>query len=136
MHLARTGQEKEANFRIDWHLVALPIIQERSQKDPLFIFKRWLARMLILRPIPSLIIGDSNKRRWSRILRSRILARGFQACWLTRRAAYAKIDEYLKQVMPDLKDIKNPVIGKDSRSLVRPILQRPGKPEPSFRGSV
>ena len=33
-------------------------------------------------------------------------------------AAYAKIDEYLKQVMPDFKDIKNPVIGTDSRSLV------------------
>jgi ABC-type multidrug transport system ATPase subunit len=33
-------------------------------------------------------------------------------------AAYAKIDEYLKQVMSDLKDIQNPVIGKDSKSLV------------------
>ena len=32
-------------------------------------------------------------------------------------AAYGKIDQYLKQVMPDIKDIKNPVIGKDSRSL-------------------
>jgi ABC-type sugar transport system ATPase subunit len=33
-------------------------------------------------------------------------------------AAYAKIDKYLKQVMPDLADIKNPVIGADSRSLI------------------
>jgi predicted ATPase len=33
-------------------------------------------------------------------------------------SAYTKIDEYLKQVMPDLKDIKNPVIGTDFRSLV------------------
>jgi len=32
-------------------------------------------------------------------------------------AAYGEIDAYLKQVMPDLKDIKNPVTGKDSRSL-------------------
>ncbi len=32
-------------------------------------------------------------------------------------SAYTKIDEYLKQVMPDLKDIKNPVLGRDSRSL-------------------
>jgi hypothetical protein len=41
-------QEREAKFRIDWHLVALPIIQEQSQKDPLFILKQWLARMLVL----------------------------------------------------------------------------------------
>ena len=32
-------------------------------------------------------------------------------------AAYAKIDQLLKTVMPDLKDIKNPVMGKDARSL-------------------
>lgn len=55
VHLAKAGREKEAKFLIDWHLVALPIIQEQSRTDPLLVFKRWLARMLILRPIPSLI---------------------------------------------------------------------------------
>ncbi len=28
------------------------------------------------------------------------------------------MDDYLRQLMPDLKDIQNPVIGKDARSLV------------------
>jgi predicted ATPase len=37
VYLAKTGQEKEAKLLIDWHLVALPIVQERSPKDPLFI---------------------------------------------------------------------------------------------------
>ena len=32
-------------------------------------------------------------------------------------AAYTEIDTYLKGVMPDLKDIKNPVIARDSRSI-------------------
>ncbi len=32
-------------------------------------------------------------------------------------AAYAGIDRYLKQVLPDLSDIKNPLIGAESRSL-------------------
>src|ERR1700693_294243 len=35
VHLARTGQDKEADFVIDWHLVALPIIQQQSKNDPL-----------------------------------------------------------------------------------------------------
>src|SRR5262249_32942724 len=48
--LEHTG--KNATFGIDWHLVALPIVQERSNEDPLFIFKRWLSRLLILQPIP------------------------------------------------------------------------------------
>ncbi len=39
---ARNGLENDAAFRIDWHLVALPIVQQHSQSDPLFVFKQWL----------------------------------------------------------------------------------------------
>ncbi|RWX50278.1 AAA domain-containing protein, putative AbiEii toxin, Type IV TA system [Candidatus Electrothrix marina] len=39
---------KEVSFFVDWHLVALPIIQEQSASDPLHIFKTWLSRMIIL----------------------------------------------------------------------------------------
>src|SRR5258705_293577 len=63
VHLAKTGLDKEANFSIDWHLVALPIVQHQMQNDPLFIFKQWFARMLILLPMPSLILGYSTGER-------------------------------------------------------------------------
>src|SRR5208283_681345 len=107
-----------AHFRIDWHLVALPIVQEQSQTDPLFIFKQWLARMLILRPIPSLISGDSTEETLEPNLQVTDFGAWFSGLVAYAPSAYAKIDEYIKQVMPDLKDIKNPVFGKDSRSLV------------------
>ena len=61
VHLTRSGQEREANFSIDWHLVALPIIQQATKdltKDPIYNFKKWLSSMLILRPMPSLILGN------------------------------------------------------------------------------
>ena len=48
--LARTAGNREATFLVDWHLVALPIIQEQSESDPLRLFKRWLGQMLILAP--------------------------------------------------------------------------------------
>jgi predicted ATPase len=119
VHLAKTGQEqKEAKFRLDWHLVALPIVQEQSPMDPLFIFKQWLARMLILRPIPSLIVGDSKEETLEPNLQVTDFGAWFSGLLAYAPAAYAKIDEYLKQVIPDLKDIRNPVIGKDSRSIV------------------
>lgn len=117
VHLARTGQEREASFLIDWHMVALPIIQERSQKDPLSIFKRWLARMLILRPVPSLITGDSTQESLEPNRQVTDFGAWFSGLLSSSPASYARIDEYLRQVMPDLKDIRNPVIGKDSRSL-------------------
>ena len=116
VQLAKTNQEREARFLIDWHLVALPIVQEQSQKDPLFIFKQWLARMLILRPIPSLILGDSEEEILEPKPDVTNFAAWFSALTLQYPATYGKIVEYLKQVMPDLKDIQNP--GKDSRSLI------------------
>lgn len=60
VQLARAGQDREAEFRIDWHLVALPIIQQQSPQDALPVFKQWLARMLILRPTPGLIGAESK----------------------------------------------------------------------------
>jgi hypothetical protein len=118
VHLLITTQEKEAMFRIDWHLVALPIVQEQSTKDPLFIFKQWLARMLILRPIPALIGGDSKQETLQPNLQVTDFAEWFSGLLAHAPAAYTEIDAYLKEVMSDLRDIKNPVTGTDSRSLV------------------
>jgi len=118
VNLAKMGQETEAIFRIDWHLVALPIVQEQSVQDPLSIFKRWLARILILRPMPGLIRGDSGEETLQPNVQVTNFGAWFSGLLAYAPSAYAKIDEYLKHVMPDLKDIKNPEVGKDSRNLV------------------
>jgi predicted ATPase len=118
VHLAKTGREKEAKFLIDWHLVALPIVQEQSTKDPLNVFKRWLGRMLILRPIPGLIRGDSSQETLQPNVQVTDFGAWFSGLLAYAPAAYGEIDAYLKQVMPDLKDIKNPEVGTDARSLV------------------
>lgn len=117
VHLAKAGAEKEAKFLIDWHLAALPIVQERTKTDPLFIFKQWLARLVILRPIPSLIKGTSEQETLQPNVQGTDFGAWFAGLVASAPAAYGKIDHYLRQVMPDLKDIKNPVIGKDARSL-------------------
>ena len=118
VHLARSGAEREATFRIDWHLVALPIVQHQSSRDPLYVFKQWLARMLILRPIPSLIRGDSDEPTLQPNAQVTDFAAWFTGLLTNAPAAYSRIDEYLKQMMPDLQDIKNEEVGKDSRSLI------------------
>jgi predicted ATPase len=109
---------KDADFGIDWHLVALPILQEQSERDPIFIFRRWLARMLVLRPMPSLISGDSREETLQPDIHVTDFGAWFAGLVAYAPSAYAKIDDFLRQVMPDLKDIKNPTVGKDSRSLV------------------
>lgn len=117
VHLPKTGEEKDAQFGIDWHLVALPIVQQKSPKDPLSVFKQWLARVLILRPMPSLILGSSEQGTLEPNPQVTDFGAWFSGILAYAPSAYTKIDEYLKQLMPDLKDIKNPLVGKDSRSL-------------------
>lgn len=127
VHLSREGQAKEANFFIDWHLVALPIIQEKSPKDPLSILKQWLARMLILQPIPSLIDGISEQETLQPTRQLLDLGAWFTGLLANTPAAYTQIDTYLKQVMPDLEDIQNPETGTDSRSLFVRFSNEQGK---------
>jgi len=117
VRLAKLEKEINAYVRIDRQLVALPLLQQESPTDPLFIFREWLAAMLILRPLPSLIKGDSEDL--TREPRPTVTNLGAWFAGLLAHApsAYTKIDEYLKQVMPDLKDIKNPLVGKDARRL-------------------
>ncbi len=117
VRLPRAGYEAEAKFSIDWHVVALPIVQHRSTNDPLYVFRQWLASMLILRPIPSLIEGGSDGETLQPRIDVTDLAAWFSGLVASAPSAYSKIDSYLKQMMPDLQDLKNPVVGQESRSL-------------------
>ncbi|HYL77560.1 MAG TPA: AAA family ATPase [Bryobacteraceae bacterium] len=107
-----------SSFPIAQHLVALPIIQQQVKDDPLFVFKQWLSRMLVFRPIPSLILGDSTEETLEPNLGVSDFGAWFSGVMAFSPSAYSEIDKYLKQVMPDLQDIKNPEVAKDSRSLV------------------
>jgi len=107
---------KEANFFIDWHLVALPIVQD-SKEDSLSIFKQWLARALILGPVPSLIDGESKEETLQPNCQVTNFAASFSGILAHAPSAYTTIDQYLKPLMPDLKDLKNPTVGTESRSL-------------------
>lgn len=115
--LPRLGQDREARFSIDWHLVALPIIQPFSDKDPITIFRAWLGKMIIIRPIPSLIRGLSDNGTLQPNREVTDFAAWFTGLTTSAPATYSSIDKYLRKVMPDLSDIQNPEVAPDSRSL-------------------
>lgn len=116
--LTKTKSAGEAKFLVDWHLVALPVIQEQSKSDPLRIFKDWLARLLILAPLPSAITGDSEGDSLTPNREVTNLGEWFAGLLAHSPAAYSHIDRFIKQVMDDFEDIKNPNTGQESRSLL------------------
>lgn len=106
-----------ATMSFDWHLVWLSVSQARSENDPLDIFRKWLARMLILRPYPQGISGESSDETLNPSANLSNLGDWWNGLISHAPASYSKIESMLKRMMPDLRDIKNPVIAKDSRSL-------------------
>jgi predicted ATPase len=105
-------------IEIDRHLIALPIVHEKSYADSLSVFKQWLARTIVLRPIPALIAGDSSEETLEPNTRVTNFGAWFSGLLAHAPATYSKVAEYLKQVMPDLSEIRNPLIGKEARSLL------------------
>jgi predicted ATPase len=116
--LHNSSQNREAQFLVDWHLVALPVIQEQSETDPLRIFKTWLAHMIILAPIPSLMTGDSNGDTLEPKRDGSNFGEWFSGLLSRYPAAYTEVVQYLREVMPDIKDFLNELIGKDSKSMI------------------
>jgi predicted ATPase len=64
-----------------------------------------------------LIKGDSEQETLQPNPQVTNFAAWFSGLLAAAPSAYSKIDEYLRQVMPDLKDIKNPLVGRDARTL-------------------
>lgn len=116
--LHTSSQNREAQFLVDWHLVALPVIQEQSETDPLHIFKTWLARIIILAPIPSRMTGDSNGETLQPKRDGSNFGEWISGLLSRYPAAYTQVDKYLREVMPDIQDFLNEQIGKDSKSMI------------------
>lgn len=116
VHLGEAGGQG-AGFRIDWHLVALPLIQERSPEDPLAIFRLWLSRMLVLAPVPSRITGESSRETLEPDREVSLLGDWFSGLIAHAPASYAQIQEFLEGMMPDFGELRNPVVAEGARSL-------------------
>ena len=112
------GKKKDVQFKVDWHLVALPIIQVESEEDPVNKFRNWLARMIILSPVPSLINGESHGESLEPSRSGSNLGEWVTGLLSRFPAAYRELDEYLRSIMPDLSDIRNEPIGRNAKSLV------------------
>jgi ABC-type Mn2+/Zn2+ transport system ATPase subunit len=112
-----SARSRESQFSVDWHLIALPVIQVTASTDPLHIFKQWLANMIILAPIPSRISGDSIGETLELERDGANFGDWFAGLLATYPAAYKEIDQHLQAVMPDISFIQTEVTGRDARSM-------------------
>ena len=119
VRLTRIGTGRDSNFSLDWHTVALPIVQspESTTDDPISIFKQWLAALLILRPIPSRALGSSELGTVLPHNELLDLGEWFTGLFARVPEAYEEMSEFLRDTMPDLQGVRNISVGGNHKRL-------------------
>lgn len=102
----QTEAPAETPMGIDWTLVALPIALEKSSTDPLFLFRQWLSRSLILSPIAPAISGTADGGTLHPHSELNDFGDWFSGILSLAPAAYSRIEKHLKQTMPDFEEIR------------------------------
>ena len=115
--LYKSSHNSEAKFKVDWHLVALPVIQDQSDGDPLRLFKTWLSRMIILTPVPSLMTGDSSGETLEPVRNGSNFSAWFTGLLSLYPAAYTDLEKNLRGFIPDLRDFLNEPVSTDSKRM-------------------
>jgi len=108
----------KVEFSIDWHIMALPIIQNPAASDSIDLFRAWLARMVLVSPIPKLMGSDAA--HGAAYLNEDASNWGDWLSGLLDRypAAYPSVAEFLKNLMPELNDFHFDKMGKNSKELL------------------
>ena len=116
------GRDKGKNavpaFSLDWHQAALPMIQPRSEADPLQVFRDFLSSMLLLAPLPPLMKGTSEGKTLSPEYNLADYGRWFSGVLAQYPGAYLSVDRFAKTVMPSFKGLRNIPVGPKASSLI------------------
>ncbi|GHU17433.1 chromosome segregation protein SMC [Betaproteobacteria bacterium] len=109
-------QQFAAQFGMDWHRVALSVIQVPI--PALDTFRNWLADMVLLAPIPQLMSEEAKNGHTGKLDENAANWSDWLSALLTRRpAAYTEISKYLSVIFPDFEELRFKPTSKESTSI-------------------
>ncbi|MGX9691024.1 AAA family ATPase [Achromobacter anxifer] len=112
------GAKAGAQFSIDWHVVALNVIQDPGFSQTISTFRDWLAGMVLLAPVPSMMTGDSKDESLQPSADGGNFGDWMAGLLAQYPAAYNDIVSYLRDVLPDLYQFRNVLTGRDAKTLM------------------
>ena len=127
-HAEVTLAKAASPFMVDWHLVALPVVQVRGIDNPIASFKDWLSKMVIISPVPSLMNGVSDVDSLEPVYDCGNFASWFGGVLGEYPASYNTIEKYLKEVLPDFQDFQNKSISDVAKRLLVRFVGDNGHP--------
>lgn len=106
------------NFLVDWHVVALPIVQVREFANSVEKFRSWISKAVLISPTPPDISEESKGDSLEPTKRVDNFAEWFNGVLSVYPASYNTIENFLKEVMPDFLDFQNPLVGESSKKII------------------
>jgi predicted ATPase len=107
-----------AAFGLDWHVFALPVINERPGERAIQDLKSFFATMILIAPIPANMTGFSEEPSMELQFDAENYASCLRALLGQKPAAYGVFDSYVKEKIPDFSSIENVERGESGEQLV------------------
>ncbi|MCA9207894.1 MAG: AAA family ATPase [Planctomycetales bacterium] len=117
-HHSQVRLGSEAEFGLDWHVFALPVINDSPPTRSLQQLKDYLASIVLLTPIPRQMNGFSSQPSVELVEDASNFASCLRALFEKKPAAYGAFDEAIRELIPDFEAIENVERGKDGRQLM------------------
>jgi ABC-type polar amino acid transport system ATPase subunit len=115
----------EADFLLDWHVFALPVINEKPSEHSIQDVKAFFASMILLAPIPQMIEGFSEEPATELDPSASNYAACLRAMLQKKPKAYSEFDSFVKSVLPDFSSIENVDRGKEGGSQLIVTFEQP-----------
>ena len=116
-------------FLLDWHVFALPVINEKPSDHSIQDVKAFFANMILLAPIPQIMEGFSEEPA-SELDRGALnYASCLRSMLQKKPKSYSEFDSFVKSVLPDFSSIENVDRGKEGGSQLVVTFERPTSQE-------
>ena len=127
-HHSQIGLSGGQTFGLDWHIVALPVINDRAGERAIQDLKAFFATMILIAPIPENMSGFSEEPSLELAKDAENLASCLRALLGQKPAAYTTFDAYVKSMIPDFSSIENVERGESGTQLIVKFQQQELQP--------
>lgn len=114
-----------SSFGLDWHVFALPVINERAPARAIQDVRGFLAGLVLLAPLPQQMSGFSEEPVAELDLHAINYASCLRALLQQKPKAYSAFEGFIREVIPDFSSIENIDRGKEGGSQLVVTFEQP-----------
>jgi predicted ATPase len=106
-------------FRLDWHVFALPVVNETQSPGPIGTVRNLLADMMIISPSPEKMSGFSEAPDTQLAFRADNFAACLRSLIEKRPKSYQAFEQFTRSVIPDFSSIEHTERGREGGKQLR-----------------